>query len=221
MNSPGSIPPHLPPQGRNPQSPADPGGGLNTGTRGMAQGQTRDNNPQQHEKFGRSLQKAMALPHPTPPDATEDLPAGAAVAAPVLPFLAPAATPAPAPAAEPPRATVEDVAQRIDRYLRGSEAGQSLRLDGGMVVRLPANVLGVTEVSLRLRGDVLLVSIAMQAETAASTALQSQAALLGQALSLRHTRQPVRVVLGSEDEAETRADDPRGFNPLIPRGRIE
>lgn len=221
MNSPGSIPPHLPPQGRNPQSPADPGGGLNTGTRGMPQGQTRDNNPQQHEKFGRSLQKAMALPHPTPPDATEDLPAGAAVAAPVLPFLAPAATPAPAQAAEPPRATVEDVAQRIDRYLRGSEAGQSLRLDGGMVVRLPANVLGVTEVSLRLRGDVLLVSIAMQAETAASTALQSQAALLGQALSLRHTRQPVRVVLASEDEAETRADDPRGFNPLMPKGRIE
>lgn len=219
MNSPGSIPPHLPPQGRNPQSPADPGGGLNTGTRGMAQGQTRDSNPQQHEKFGRSLQKAMALPHPTPPDATDDLPAGAAVAAPVLPFLTPAA--APAPAAEPPRATVEDVAQRIDRYLRGSEAGQSLRLDGGMVVRLPANVLGVTEVSLRLRGDVLLVSIAMQAETAASTALQSQAALLGQALSLRHTRQPVRVVLGSEDEAETRTDDPRGFNPLMPKGRIE
>ena len=72
-----------------------------------------------------------------------------------------------------------------------------------------------------MRGHALLVSIATQAETAASTAPQSQAALLGQALSLRHTRQPVRVVLGSEDEAETRTDDPRGFNPLMPKGRIE
>lgn len=219
MNSPGSIPPHIAQQGRSPQTQPDPGAGLNTGARGMSQGQTRDSNPHQQEQFGRSLQKALALHLPPTPDVAEDLPAGAVVAAPPLPFLTPA--PLPAPAAETPRATVENVAARIDRYLRGSEAGQSLRQDGGMVVRLPANVLGVTEVSVRLRGDVLLVSIAMQAETAATNGLQSQIALLGQALSLRHPRQSVRVVLDEKEDADSRADDPRGFNPLIPKGRIE
>ena len=218
MSVTGTTPPHLPPQGRDPQQTTDLGSGLNTGGRGTQQGAARDSNPRQEERFGRSLQKALALQLNAPKDGPEDQPVGGLATSIPLPFLTP--TPSPTPEAQTTRAAVDSIAERIDRYIRGAESGQVLRQGEGMVVKLPPNILGVTEVSVKLRGDVLLVSIGLQAQAAAATGLHSQIALLGQALSLRQPRHQIRVETTEEDDGTIRSDVPRDFNPLFPKGRI-
>lgn len=219
MSVQGPTPPASPQSARSPQGQADLGTALTPGGRDPRHGQARDSNPGQDDRFGRALQKAMAQTRPTAKDGPEDLPALSAAPLPLppLPMLAPASLPA----AEPARAPVDSIADRIDRYLRGAEGAQSLRQGEGMVVRLPANVLGVTEVSVKLQGDVLLVSIGIQAETAAAAGMQAQLALLGQALSLRQPRHSVRLALEDGDTADPRAETDRPFNPLMPKGRLE
>ena len=214
----GSTPPHLPSQGQNLRAQAELGGNLNPGGRGMQQGHARDGNPGQEDRFGRSLQKALASQASAPADRSDEQLAGGVGPVAPLPFLpSPVHT---APMAETAPLPVDSVAERINRYLRGAENGQALRQGEAMVVKLPANALGVTEVSVTLRGDVLLVSIGLQAEAAAENGLMSQIALLGQALSLRQPRHSVRVLLGDEEEGTPRADGTQDFNPLFPKGRI-
>ena len=215
-----------PPQGQSSRAQAELGSSLNPGGRGMQQGQARDSNTGQEDRFGRSLQKALALQKltaPEPPaevarDEMDQLPVGAAGLAPPLPLIPSPLHMPPAPQAAPLPA--EGVAERINRYLRGAEGGQALRQGEGMVVKLPANALGVTEVSVKLRGDVLLVSIGLQAEAAAESGLMSQIALLGQALSIRQPRHAVRVILDDGEDGSPRVDDRGTFNPLFPKGRI-
>jgi hypothetical protein len=101
------------------------------------------------------------------------------------------------------------IAERIERYLRGAEGAASLRQGEGMVVKLPGNALGVTQVALRLEGEVLVVSVSMQAQAGAA-----QMSVLGQAIQSR-TRHTVRL----EAEGEDRPSEDAPFNPLIPRGR--
>jgi hypothetical protein len=158
----------------------------------------------QGDRFGQALSRAMAA---TRRAEIDDRPEATPAAVPLSPLqpLAPViaeATPA-------TRMDTTGIAERIERYLRGAEGAASLRQGEGMVVKLPGNALGVTQVALRLEGEVLVVSVSMQAQAGAA-----QMSVLGQAIQSR-TRHTVRL----EAEGEDRPSEDAPFNPLIPRGR--
>ncbi len=171
----------------------------------------RDADPRQGERFGKSLHKAIeAMRKPGAPD--EDVP----VAVAVNPLLTPlAVTPPDAPAVTR-RADVQSVAERIDRYLRGADGAGSLKGVDGMVIRLPANAMGISHVTARMEGDVLHLLIGLD-DPARNAAMQAQIGQLGQVLAMRMQRLALRLTLEAGEDAtdETAADR---FNPLMPGG---
>lgn len=195
---------HTPFAGQTPQR--QDSAEMNLGGQGR-KGDDRHETGARQDSFGRAMAKAMA---PLRKPAVED---AIPVAAPV-PVLSPLIPQPPVQAEATPaqRGDAGAVADRIDRYLRGAEGASALRQGEGMVVKLPGNALGVTQVALRLEGEVLVVSLSMQAQAGAAAM-----AVLGQAIQTR-TRHAVRL----EDEAERSAqpEDDRGFDPLNPRGRV-
>lgn len=158
----------------------------------------------QGDRFGQALSRAMAATRR--PD-IDDRPEVTPAAVPLSP-LQPIAN-LTTEAAPPARLDTNGIAERIERYLRGAEGAASLRQGEGMVVKLPGNALGVTQVALRLEGEVLVVSVSMQAQAGAA-----QMSVLGQAIQSR-TRHTVRLEAEGEDGHAEEAT----FNPLIPRGR--
>ena len=183
------------------------GADLTPGGRDTRGGPRPDTQARQ-DSFGRSMTKAMSVARkPAASETPDSNPAAVAAVMPLSPFSPPVAEPTPA-----MRSDATSIAERIDRYLRGAEGAAALRQGDGMVVKLPANVMGVTQVSVRLEGDVLHVSLSMQAQAGAA-----QMALLGQALQLRQPRYALRL---RDDTAEaSTAPQDASFNPLIPRGR--
>lgn len=195
---------HTPFAGQMPQRQTQDG--LNADLPRDGKGRDQSGTQARHDKFGHAMAKAMAVPRRTELD---DRPDPAAVAAaPLSPLMPVPVTTADA-AVAPPQRDATGIAERIERYLRGAEGAASLRQGEGMVVRLPGNAMGVTQVALRLEGEVLIVSLSMQAQAGAA-----QMAMLGQAIQTR-TRHSVRLELeGQEDLPE---DAP--FNPLLPGER--
>lgn len=158
----------------------------------------------QGDRFGQALSRAMAA---TRRPELDDRPEVTPAAVPLSP-LQPLA-PLPVDTTPATRMDTTGIAERIERYLRGVEGAASLRQGEGMVVKLPGNALGVTQVALRLEGEVLVVSVSMQAQAGAA-----QMSVLGQAIQSR-TRHTVRL----EAEGEDGPSEEAPFNPLIPRGR--
>lgn len=171
-------------------------------------GDARPDTQARQDSFGRAMTKAMsAARKPFAHETPDTNPAAVAAVMPLSPLNPPVAEPTPA-----MRSDATSIAERIDRYLRGAEGAASLRQGDGMVVKLPANGMGVTQVSVRLEGDILHVSLSMQAQAGAA-----QMALLGQALQLRQPRYALRLSDDAGEPVATAQDAP--FNPLIPRGR--
>lgn len=159
----------------------------------------------QGDRFGQALSRAMAASRRPEIDDRPEVTPAAVPLSPLQPLAPVTAETAPA-----PKMDTTGIAERIERYLRGAEGAAALRQGEGMVVKLPGNALGVTQVALRLEGEVLVVSVSMQTQAAAA-----QMSLLGQAIQSR-TRHSVRL----ETEGEERPSEEAPFNPLIPRGRL-
>lgn len=200
----------LPPEvARGGQGRAEAGVDLNLTGRDLRQGHGQGADPRQREGFGRALQKALAKAEEADPVQN------AAAPGPVAVPLVMVDVPLP----EMPVATTggaRAVAERIDRYLRGAEGAASLLTGEGMVVKLPANALGVSQVSVRMVGAVMEVTLSMQAAAATEAGMRAQLAALGRDLAQRQGRHGVRLLLEGEVLAE---EGPQRFDPLMPRGR--
>lgn len=197
---------HTPFAGQTPQRQDNTD--MNLGGQSRKDGDRPDTGARQ-ESFGRAMAKAMAPQRK--PLVDDAAPIAVPVAVPVLSPL----IPQPPVQAEPAAAMRGDataIADRIDRYLRGADGASSLRQGDGMVVRLPGNALGVTQVALRLEGEVLVVSLSMQAQAGAAAM-----AVLGQAIQSR-SRHAVRLEDDTADAA--RPEDDTRFDPLNPRGPV-
>lgn len=181
---------------------------LNTDLPRGGQGGDRSGTQARQDRFGHAMAKAMATARRPELD---DRPDRSAVAAVPLSPLMPTMPMAPDMPVTPAQRDATGIAERIERYLRGAEGSASLRQGEAMVVKLPGNAMGVTQVALRLDGEMLVVSLSMQTQAAAA-----QMAMLGQTIQTR-TRHTVRLEMEGGKEVEVPEDAP--FNPLVPRGR--
>ncbi len=212
--------PNLPPvtvsQPRG-QGRAETGVDLNLSGRELRHGAGHGADPRQREGFGRAMQRAKGQTDDAVPDVPVALPLSAFVP---VPGDAGAANGAAQAAAGQVHRTGEDgpraVAERIDRYLRGVEGAASLRQGEGMVVKLPPNALGVSQVSMRMVGDVMEVTLSMQAAVAAEIGMRAQLSQLGRELAQRQNRYGLRLLLDGETVAE---EERPVFDPLRPGGR--
>lgn len=202
-----SLPPLGAPVARGGQG--DVGAELNLGGRDASRGGGAGADPRQGERFGKALQKAMAVQKPVPDDAVQ----GGVPMQPPMPFAV--AAPNGEPAVAVPQA-VQTVAERIEAYLRRVEGAGQLRAGEAMSVKLPANVLGVAQVTVQRVGDVLQVTLAMQSGAAALAG--AQVAQLGQALSQRLGRQAVEL-REEREERDAAVTGKSRFDPLTPGGR--
>ena len=218
MSSTGSLPPSSGLYGaqRN-QGQTEANVDLNLQGRDARGGKGNEADPRQGERFGRALKQAMAPSKPKQKDPVEVMtPHMSSLMQPQVALNngdAPAPVDAPQPSAKDSTVTI---AQRIDRHIRAAEQQATLKQGEPMIVKLPANVMGLSQMTMTLHGDVLKVSLVMASEIAGQAGVQAQMAQISRQLSQRHSKYSVEISTEDDQNAGLANGE---FNPLIPGGK--